>query len=77
MIMNMIFKDEKRDPKRVLRFGMLFLAISIVWPRFLPVTGHLSPDAIDLIKGLLLGVALGLMILAARFGAFRRPTRSS
>ncbi|HST08660.1 MAG TPA: hypothetical protein VLJ83_10840 [Gemmatimonadaceae bacterium] len=73
--MKMIFKNETVDPKRVVRIGMLFLAISIVWPRLVPITGHLSGDAVDGIKGLLLGVALGLMIWAGRLGAFRRPGR--
>jgi hypothetical protein len=52
---------------------MLFLAISIVWPRLVPLTGSLGTDAVDGLKGLLLGIALGLMIWAARLGAFRRP----
>jgi hypothetical protein len=77
MIMKMIFKNETIEPKRVLRVGMLFLAISIVWPRLVPITGHLSVDGVDGIKGLLLGVALGLMTWAGRLGAFRRPTRSN
>jgi hypothetical protein len=38
-----------------------------------PLTGNLGTDGIDMIKGLLLGVALGLLFLAARSGAFQRP----
>jgi hypothetical protein len=37
------------------------------------LTGGLGTDAVDGIKGLLLGISLGLMIWAARLGAFRRP----
>jgi hypothetical protein len=73
MIMKMIFRKEIQNPKAVLRLGMLFLAISVAWPRLLPLTGSLGTDAVDGVKGLLLGIALGLMILAARLGAFRRP----
>jgi hypothetical protein len=73
MIMRMIFRRERPDPKLILRIGMLFLAISIVWPRLVPLTGSLGTDAVDGLKGLLLGIALGLMIWAARLGAFRRP----
>ena len=73
MIMRMLFRKERPDPKLILRIGMLFLAISIVWPRLVPLTGNLGTDAVDGIKGLLLGISLGMMIWAARLGAFRRP----
>ena len=75
MIAKRLFRNETQNPKLVVRIGMLFLAISIAWPRIVPVTGNLSPDAVDGIKGMLLGIALGLMILAAKHGAFRRPGR--
>jgi hypothetical protein len=75
MIMRMLFRKETRDPKALMSIGSLFLAISIAWPRFIPITGTLGTDAIDLIKGLLLGVALGLMILAL-FRGSRRPNRA-
>jgi hypothetical protein len=75
MIMKMIFKKEIQDPKAPIRLGMLCLAISIAWPRFVPITGSLSTDAVDLVKGLLLGLSLGLIFLGARLGGFRRPNR--
>jgi len=70
--MRMLFKNDVQGPKRIFTAGMLFLTASIVWPRMVPFTGNLGSDAIDLIKGLLLGVALGLLFLAARHGAFRK-----
>lgn len=73
MITRMFFRNEVQDPKLLFRIAMLFLAASIVWPRMVPFTGNLGTDAIDTIKGLFLGVALGLLFLAARRGAFRKP----
>ena len=61
MLARMIWKKPIDDPKPLLKIGMLFLAISQAWPRLLPVTGSLGPDAIDGIKGLLMGIALGLL----------------
>jgi hypothetical protein len=76
MIMRMFFKNEKADPKLFMKLGMLCLAISIAWPRFVPLTGRMGTDAVDGIKGLLLGLALGFLILGARHGGFRRASRS-
>jgi hypothetical protein len=70
----MFFRHQVRDPKKPIRFGMASLAIMLVWPRFFPVTGGLGPDAIDAVRGGLLGVALGLLIWGASLGAFRRDT---
>jgi len=75
MIMRMIFKKEIQDPKAVLRIGMLFLAISIAWPRLIPFTGSLNTDVVDGLKGVLLGIAMGLIFWAARLGALRKPGR--
>jgi hypothetical protein len=72
MIMKMIFRNQRPDPKLVLKLGMLCLAISIAWPRLVPLTGRLGTDAIDGIKGLLLGLSLGLLFWAGRLGGFRR-----
>ena len=73
MMMRIFFRNDVQRPKRLLSIGMLFLAVSVAWPRMVPFTGNLGTDAIDLIKGLLLGVALGLLFLAARWGAFQKP----
>ena len=50
------------DPKPVLAIGMVFLALAFAWPRLLPVTGNLGTDAIDGIRGLLMGLAIGLIL---------------
>ena len=75
MILRMIFKKERVDPKLVMRLGMLCLAISIVWPRLVPLTGNMGTDLVDGMKGLLLGLSLGLLFWGARLGGFRRPNR--
>ena len=56
----MILKHVAEDPRLLLRLGMAFLLIALVWPRFLPVTGNLGPDAIDGVRGLLIGLSLSL-----------------
>jgi len=43
---------------------MAFLLIALVWPRFLPVTGNLGPDAIDGVRGLLIGLSISLNLWA-------------
>jgi hypothetical protein len=74
--MKMGFKKGLEDPKPMLRVAMLFLGIGLAWPRLVPVTGNLSPDAIDGIKGFLLGVGIALALWAARLiGRQRRANR--
>jgi hypothetical protein len=68
----MLLRNTNKDPKKLIRFGMASLAIMLVWPRFLPVTGGLGVDAVDAVRGALLGVSLALFFLAARLGGFRR-----
>jgi hypothetical protein len=61
MIAKLVFKKPIDDPKPLMRFGMLFLGLALAWPKFIPVTGNLGPDAIDGIKGLLMGIAFGVL----------------
>ena len=61
MLANMIFKKPIDDPKPLLRIGTLFLGLALAWPKFVPVTGNLGPDAIDGLKGLLMGIGFGLL----------------
>lgn len=75
MIARMIFKKETLDPKTLIKIGMLCLAMSIAWPRFIHVRSTLSVDAVDGIKGLMLGISLGLFFLAGRLGGFRKGLR--
>jgi hypothetical protein len=50
--------------KKMLVGGMAALAIAGAWPRFIHLTFNLSTDVIDLTHGLLLGLAIGLMLMA-------------
>ena len=65
----MIVRTGSRDPKALMRIGMVCLLIALVWPRFLPVTGGLGGDAIDGLRGLFLGLSIGLNLWAVRLGA--------
>jgi hypothetical protein len=47
--------------------GMALLALALIWPRFLLVTGGLGPDAIDGVRGFLIGLSIGLNLWAVRW----------
>jgi hypothetical protein len=76
MIAKMIFGKPIEDSKQLMRIGMVFLGVGLGWPRFLPVTGSLGPDAIDGIRGLLLGLGIGLSLWAAMLGGRLRRART-
>jgi|RhiMetdeSRZDD1v2_1073273.scaffolds.fasta_scaffold2708590_2 hypothetical protein len=67
----MILKHRVRDPKPIMMAGMSFLALSLLWPRFIPVTGSLGPDWVDGLRGFLTGAAIGLNLWAAWLGGRR------
>jgi hypothetical protein len=75
MIAKMIFKGPIENPKPLVKYGMAFLALSSAWPRFLPVTGNLGTDAIDGIRGLLMGIGFGLVAWAAALIGRQRRIR--
>jgi hypothetical protein len=76
MLMRVFSRNKPVNPKLLTTAGTLSLAISIAWPRFFPATGGLTVDAIDLIKGVFLGIALGLLFLALRLGGFGSRRKS-
>ena len=65
----MIARYAAKDPKTPMRIGMACLLVGLVWPRFLPVTGGLGGDATDGIRGLFMGLSIGLNIWALMLGA--------
>jgi hypothetical protein len=71
----MLFRTGKKDPKVMIRLGMLALAVSIAWPRFIPAGAGLSENLIDGVKGTFLGMALGLLIWAGMLGGFNRGAK--
>jgi hypothetical protein len=77
MIAKMIFGKPIEDSRVLMRIGFLFLGIGLAWPKFLPVTGNLGQDAIDGIRGLLLGLGIGLSLWSAMLvGRQRRARRT-
>jgi hypothetical protein len=76
MIAKMIFGKPIEDSKQLMRIGMLFLGVGLAWPKFLPVTGNLGQDAIDGIRGLLLGLGIGLSLWAAVLSGRQRRARN-
>lgn len=68
----MLFVNREKNSQTMMMVGMASLALALVWPRFLPVTGGLGPDAIDGLRGVLIGVSIGLNLWAVRLGAMKR-----
>lgn len=68
----MIFGNREKNPKAMMMAGMAALVLALAWPRFLPVTGGLGSDAVDGLRGVLIGVSIGLNLWAARLGGMKR-----
>ncbi len=68
----MILGDRFDNPKLLIVVGMAVLALAESWPRFLPVGRGLSPDRVDGIRGLLFGIAIGLLLWSARLNGCGR-----
>jgi hypothetical protein len=68
----MLFGNRPQNPKTLVRIGMAALLVTLVWPKFIPLTGSLSENFVDATRGLFLGLALGFLIWGARLGGFQR-----
>jgi len=62
----MILRSHAKDPKQLMMLGMAFLVPALLWPRFVPLTGNLGSDAIDGIRGVLIGMSIALNLWSAR-----------
>jgi hypothetical protein len=62
----MILRSHAKDPKQLMMLGMAFLVPALLWPRFVPLTGNLGTDAIDGIRGVLIGMSIALNLWSAR-----------
>ncbi len=74
----MIFRNRLKDPKVMIRLGGLFLAIALIWQMFLhphPATKAVQ-DLADGVRGLLIGLSIGLNLKAARLIARQRRSGS-
>lgn len=52
-----------KNPRAMMRVAMAFLLVFFIWPRFVHTTFGLSPDWVDGLRGVLIGVTLGLQFL--------------
>jgi hypothetical protein len=67
----MNFRDRVRNnPRIALTIGMTCLLLSSL-PRFIHVTTHLNPDAVDFARGVLIGMSIGFNLLWVRLNANR------
>jgi MFS-type transporter involved in bile tolerance (Atg22 family) len=73
----MIFRYRLKDPKAMIRIGMMFLAIALVGQRFFHpyFATKARDDFFDGLIGLLFGLSIGINLMAARLLA--RQRRSS
>ena len=62
----MNFRNILNNPRTMMRIAMAFLLLFFIWPRFLHLTFGLGEDWVDGLRGMLLGVTLGLQILILR-----------
>ena len=68
----MILRNRPKDPKAMIRIGMLAMATSIVLPWFVTLHGNFGEGFVDGLRGVLLGAALALLIWGAKLGGFNR-----
>jgi hypothetical protein len=72
----MILRIAAKDPKALMMMGMAFMVLGQLW-RFVPVTGGLSEDAIDGLRGLFLGLSIGLLLWSVLLnGRLRRGKKN-
>ena len=64
--------DRNRNSRNLLRAGMLLLAVALTAQHFIRPPQGVGEDALDAIRGLLIGLSIGLNLWAVRLSAISR-----
>lgn len=69
----MILKSRiNQNPKILMMIGMVFMILANIWPRLTSITQKLGEDKTDGIHGLLMGLAIGTLLLFVSINARRK-----
>jgi hypothetical protein len=72
----MILRIGSKDPKALMMMGMVFMVLGQMW-RFVPASAGLSEDAVDGLRGVFLGLSIGLLLWSTWLnGRHRRGKRN-
>lgn len=61
--------DRQRSPRNIMRVGMALLAVALIAQRFVHPASALGEDAADGIRGLFIGLSIGLNLWAVRLAS--------
>jgi hypothetical protein len=67
----MCLSDRNPNPRTILRIGMALLAVALISQRFVHPAPGFGEDAADAIRGFLLGLSIGLNLMAVWLGSRR------
>jgi len=62
----MNFRKIMNNPQIMMRIAMAFMLLFFIWPKYLHLSFGLSEDWIDGLRGMLLGISMGFLILVVR-----------
>ena len=68
----MIFRNRLKNPQPLFFLAMLCIVLSNLLPRFLQTHVHAGENWTDGLRGLFLGLAIGLLFLAAKLKVRQR-----
>jgi hypothetical protein len=57
----MFLRIGSKDPKALMMMGMVFMVLGQLW-RFVPASAGLGEDAVDGLRGVFLGLSIGLLL---------------
>jgi hypothetical protein len=55
--------NRRKNPNATLPIAMMFLMIAVLWPHFIQPSLHPGPDWNDFLRGAVLGMAIGMLLM--------------